>query len=311
MAANKPLLVGGFVLGGLALGVVSILIFAGAGLFVTKIHLLAVFQGSVSGLTVGSPATFRGVKVGQVKIMKVDVSAPDHKPVIQVYVDIDPDSIRNTRRTKQVDSSDIRNSIDRGLRAQLTSLSFVTGQLSVDFDYHPDTPVVLVGGGEDGVVEIPTIPSDFEQLKDQFLAMNLPDLTTKAREALASIQRAADQLSGQIQPLSESALQTLGDARTTLRTVTGAVDKLQVNAARTLGNIDQLAIETRKQVGTDGNDADKLLISLNDMTGPYSPVRQDLEASLRDLAASASSLRTFMRDFERNPSGTIMGKEPK
>jgi paraquat-inducible protein B len=89
------------------------------------------------------------------------------------------------------------------------------------------------------------------------------------------------------------------------------VDKLQVNAARTLGNIDQLAIETRKQVKTDGGDADKLVTSLNDMTGPRSPIRRDLESTLRDLSASAGSLRTFTRDLERNPLGTIMTKGSK
>jgi paraquat-inducible protein B len=227
-------------------------------------------------------------------------------------VSIPADLAAGTARLSQrADSFDIQNAVDHGLRAQLTSLSFVTGQLSVDFDYHPGAPAVLAGGGEDGVLEVPTIPSDFEQLKDQFLAMNLPDLSNKARQALTSIQRVVDQLGSQIDPLSTSAQQTLGDARTTLRTITGAVDKLQVNAARTLGNIDELAIEARKQVRTEGNDADKLVVSLNDMTGPASPIRRDLEGSLRDLSASASSLRTFMRDFERNPSGTIMAKGPK
>ena len=141
--------------------------------------------------------------------------------------------------------------------------------------------------------------------------MNLPDLSAKARQALVSIQRVADQVNSQVQPLSDSARQTLGDARTTLRTITGAVDKLQVNAARTLGNIDQLAIETGKQVKTDGGDADTLVTSLNDMTGPRSPIRRDLESTLRDLSASAGSLRTFTRDLERNPLGTIMTKGSK
>jgi paraquat-inducible protein B len=306
MAAVKPALVGGFVFGGLALGVISILIFAGAGLFSRNIHLLAVFPGSVSGLAVGSPATYRGVVVGEVKSMKVDIASVDRKPVIEVYVDIQPDKISGSRRTNEFDIAGIQAAIKSGLRAQLTSLSFVTGQLSVDFDYHPDTPTVLSGLAEDGVLEVPTIPSDFQQLKDQFLAMNLPDLSNKAREALVSIRRVAEQVSGEIKPLSESAQQTLGDARTTLRTITGAVDKLQVNAARTLGNIDQLAIETRKQVSTDGADADTLVTSLNDMTGPRSPIRRDLESTLRDLSASANSLRIFTRDFERNPLGAIM-----
>jgi paraquat-inducible protein B len=305
------MLVGGFVLGGLALGVISILIFAGSGLFSRNIHLLAVFPGSVAGLSIGSPATYRGVKVGEVKSMKVGVGGADRKPVVKVDIDIQPETVSGSGRTNELVVSDIETAIKSGLRAQLTSLSFVTGQLSVDFDYHPDTPVVLSGLAEEGVLEVPTVPSDFQQLKDQFIAMNLPDLSSKAREALVSIRRVVDQVGGQIIPLSDGAQQTLGDARTTLRTITVAVDKLQVNAARTLGNIDQLAIETRKQVRTDGGDADRLVTSLNDMTGPHSPIRRDLEATLRDLSASASSLRTFMRDFERNPSGTILAKGSK
>jgi paraquat-inducible protein B len=141
--------------------------------------------------------------------------------------------------------------------------------------------------------------------------MNLPELSSKAREALVSIQRVVDQVGDQIVPLSDGAQQTFGDARTTLRTITGAVDKIQVNTQRTLGNIDQLAMEAHKQVGTIGPDADQLVTSLNDMVGPRSPIREDLEATLRDLAASASSLRVFMHDFQRNPSGTILSKESK
>jgi paraquat-inducible protein B len=311
MAVVKPALVGGFVLGGLALGVIAILIFAGAGLFSRSIHLLAVFPGSVAGLAVGSPATYRGVKVGEVKSLKVSVSAVDHKPVVEVHVDIQPDTVSGTGITHELVVSDIQTAIESGLRAQLTSLSFVTGQLAIDFDYHPDTPIVLSGLGENGVLELPTIPSDLQQLKDQFVAMNLPDLSNKAREALASIQRVVDRVGDQVTPLSDGAQQTMGDARTTLRTVTGAVDNLQVNAARTLANIDELAIEARKQVKVDGGDADKLVTSLSDMTGPRSPIRRDLESTLRDLSASAGSLRTFMRDFERNPSGTIMAKGSK
>jgi paraquat-inducible protein B len=184
----------------------------------------------------------------------------------------------------------------------------VTGQLSVDFDYYPDTPIVVSGRAEDGVLEVPTIPSDFQQLKDQFKAMNLPDLSDKARQALTSIQRAADHFDDQIKPLSERAQETLGDADTGLKKMNGLLGKLQVNAARTLDDIDQLAIETRKQVSTNGGDADKLVNSLNEMTGSRSPIRQDLEATLRDLAASAASLRRFTHDFERNPTSTIMPK---
>jgi paraquat-inducible protein B len=44
------------------------------------------------------------------------------------------------------------------------------------------------------------------------------------------------------------------------------------------------------------------------MVEPRSEMRGDLEASLRDLAASASSLRTFSRELERSPVSALKGR---
>jgi paraquat-inducible protein B len=97
---------------------------------------------------------------------------------------------------------------------------------------------------------------------------------------------------------------------------------VQADAARTLDSIDKLADETRHQVTAKGRaldpvvasaaqataNANKLLTSLNGMVGPEAPMRGDLEAAMRDLAASASSLRELTRNLQRNPAGTLFGK---
>jgi paraquat-inducible protein B len=97
---------------------------------------------------------------------------------------------------------------------------------------------------------------------------------------------------------------------------------VQGNSARTLDNIDKLAVESRGQIATNGRDldqvlqtaqataaqAEKLVATLNDMTAPRSPIRDDLQASVRDLAASADSLRTFTRELERAPAATLFKK---
>jgi paraquat-inducible protein B len=47
------------------------------------------------------------------------------------------------------------------------------------------------------------------------------------------------------------------------------------------------------------------------MTAPNSRMRDDLQSTMRDLAASASSLRSFTHEIERNPSNLIKrGKAP-
>ena len=54
--------------------------------------------------------------------------------------------------------------------------------------------------------------------------------------------------------------------------------------------------------------AESVVASLNTMAAPRSQIRGDLEASMRDLAASASSLRTFTRNLERSPISALQGR---
>ena len=53
--------------------------------------------------------------------------------------------------------------IEKGLRAQLAMQSFVTGQLMITLDFHPEKPAVLVGA-EKKYPEIPTIPTPLQEL---------------------------------------------------------------------------------------------------------------------------------------------------
>jgi len=122
----------------------------------------------------------------------------------------------------------------------------------------PGTTALLVGA-PDGILEIPTIPSDLQQLKDQFAAMNLPDPADKTRAALMSMQHVLAELGDRIGPLADSLDQTAGSARTTLEATTAAVHEIQADATTTLKNIDRLAIASRQQMATNGKDLDALL----------------------------------------------------
>jgi paraquat-inducible protein B len=314
MTANKPLLVGVFVLGGLALGVVAILLFGGSQLFSQTERIVSVFTGSVAGLTVGSPVTFRGVAVGKVDNIKVQVDEANHTGVIPVYMIIEPSKIEWTNGSYRSDAPSMTAAINAGLRAQLRSESLVTGQLTVDLDFYPGTPVVLahVAGK---TLEVPTMPSSMQNLKDEISDLNLRDLADKTRLTMASMQHLLDEAGSRIGPLADSLQSTLETTRTTLVAMQG-------NSARTLDNIDKLAVEGRGQIATNGRDldqplrtaqataaqAEKLVATLNDMTAPRSPMRDNLQSSVRDLAASAGSLRAFTHDLERDPAGTLLRK---
>jgi len=322
--AVRPVAVGSFVLGGLALAVVAVLVFGGIRLFTHTVPVIVVFQGSVAGLAVGSPVTFRGVQIGSVAQISVHVQAGNAPPVIPVVLDLEPSRIVWPSGRTMTEYYGLKHAIDLGLRAQLSSVSLVTGQLDVDLDFLPGTQAVFSDPSA-GMPEIPTVPSDMQHLKDQLLKMNLPELANNARSALVSAQLVLNRIDGKIDPLVASIQRVAASAQITLDTATGVLRSVQADAARTLASIDQLAEETRHQVSAKGRaldpvvasvgqataNANRLLISLNGMVGPDTPMRGDLEATLRDLAASASSLRDLTRNLQRNPSGTLFGKSQR
>jgi paraquat-inducible protein B len=312
MAPAKPLVVGSFVLGALTLGVIGILLFGGRSLFTRVTPVVVIFTGSVAGLDVGSPVTFRGVHIGKVKSIRVKIDVKSHQDSIPVYLDLEPARVTWTGGPPPNDVTDLEMSVRSGLRAQLISQSYVTGQLTVNLDLHPELPVIQPVT-IDGLPEIPSIPSDLQDLKDQFRRLDLPGLGQKTREALVSMQRTLDTLNGVIGPVAQS-------LQVTLATTTQAVSRVQADATRTLATIDQLAADGRGQLKNNGDDldrllhtaqrtateADTLLASLNDMTDAHSEMRGDLQASLRDLAASSSSLRSLTEDLQKNPVGTLL-----
>jgi paraquat-inducible protein B len=315
MAANKPLWVGGFALGGLALAALAIVLFSGRRLFTPKVDAVVVFNGSVTGLTVGSIVTFRGVPVGTVKGMRIEVDTRTNTGVIPVELEMDTDRISWAKgESAPHDSSGLSGAVAAGLRAQLVSRSLVTGQLEIDLDLRPDVPPAPPRK-LDGLLEIPTIPSDLQDLKDEFRNLDLPGIAKDTRQTLAELQKVLADVDARVGPVADS-------LTTTLDTSTAAVKAVQAELVRTLAQVTELAAEGQTQLAANGKDldeliqatgrtaaqAEKLVATLSDMTAPRSPLRGNLEASLRDLAASADSLRTLTRELERNPAGTLFGK---
>jgi paraquat-inducible protein B len=313
MRRAKPVVVGSFVLGALALGVMVILVLGGMHLFTKTVRVVVFFKNSITGLEAGAPVTFRGVRIGEVEGMRLHIDVIHQTNWIPVYLNLDVGRISWADRSAGGNRTDLRQAVDSGLRAQLVSQSLVSGELSVNLDFHPGTEALLAGHADDAV-EIPTIPSDMENLKDEFRNLNLHEIGLKTQQVLVSMQRVLDDLDGKIGPLADG-------LQTTLGTTTAAVRSFQTDAERTLADIDRLANESHDQITTNGKDLDQLLltaertadhadalfVSLNDVTSP----RGDLQASMRDLSASASSLRSLTHDLDRNPLGTLLRRDKK
>jgi paraquat-inducible protein B len=313
MTPVKPALVGGFVLGGLILAVIAVLLVAGTHLFSRQMHAVTYFGGSVAGLTVGAPVTFRGVRVGSVTRIGVNIDMKSLTARIPVYLDLDTSDIAVGGRDNGAPWSVFRSLRKAGLQAQLSMQSLVTGQLGVDLDFRPGVRGTYLGGDVGGN-EIPSSASKMQTLEAEIAELPLKEIAEDARQTLVSMKRVADELGPRVGPMVDSLKRTSESAHVTMDAAHVAVD-----------HIDGLAVEGKRQLTVDGpqlatvltssdrtvRDADALVTSLNKVTGPDSRIRDDLQAATRDLAASASSLRTFSHEIERNPSDLIRRGKPQ
>ncbi len=127
-----------------------------------KEQLVMYFDETIKGLNVGSPVVFQGVEIG--KVSKIDLIANPQSLdfSIPVFVRMNRQSMHSIEEYHG--KEDLLNAlIKKGLRARLTTQSYVTGQLMIEFEMLPDTPIVLKNK-KPGIMEIPTTLSPMGEL---------------------------------------------------------------------------------------------------------------------------------------------------
>ena len=314
MKKANPALIGGFVVGALLLAAVAVIAVGGNALFVQQRHAVIYFSGSVTGLAVGAPVNFRGVRVGHVVDIKLQFDAKSLAARIPVYITLDPRKVRMLGGQKlSVSDVPFEKFIEKGLRAQLAIQSLVTGQLDVELDFQPDTPAVFVSEDPDAN-EIPAMRSDFDTFRDQLSQLPLRQLTDELRETMQAVKQLALTANSELTATASSARQTT-DA------LTKAVTQLQGDTERTLASVQKLSAHVDAAVTTLSpqlsdtlqtaqkalKDADTTLAHTSELTAPGAPLRADLEQALRNLAVASEALRSFSETIDRNPQALVTG----
>jgi len=321
VATDRAAVVGTFVLGGLALAVAAILFFGKARLFEPSVRAVVFFQGSVAGLDVGSPVTFRGVRVGAVQHIALRIST-EGRARIPVYLELLPDRVILERDPPSARNPTIEDLVTAGLRAQLGMQSFVTGQLRVDLDFRPGTSAQLTSIDTRGVPQIPSLPSDLERLRSSFVDLPLQDLAQATLRTLAAVEKLASHFDSRLDPLLDSAGHGFDGAARAFDTADKAIGQIRADASRSLEALEKLLEHAQGQLDARGvelatvlrdidraaRQAELVLSSFDSLVAPQSRTRADLEAAMRDLAATAASLRGFAREIERNPGLLLRGR---
>ena len=300
--ANKTL-IGAFVVGAVVLVVAGVAIF-GSGKFFTKTReYVMYFDGSLRGLSIGSPVAFKGVKIGSVTHIKIRIEGKEVTNIrTPVFIEIESDRIAKTSADPELQEFIEKDRtykvmdilVKRGLRAQLVSQSLVTGQLIVAFDFRPDTPINLVGG-DPKYKEIPTIPSTMEELTETIKELPLKELVDQLLKVVKDIDTVVNspELKGSISSLHE----TLKSASELVQNVDRQVDPMLSTIKETF--------ETATAALTQ---AKNTLVSLEERTAEDSTLRYEFDNTLQELSGAARSIRVLADYLQRHPESLLRGK---
>jgi paraquat-inducible protein B len=315
----NPTVIGAFVVGAVILAVTAILLLGSGDLFVQKPRFVLYFKGSVKGLNVGSPVNFRGVNIGTVTNIQLVMGETGSDIRIPVTIEINPvNFIRSDQMIGQMTESrkkKLAGLIDAGMRAQLQLQSLLTGQLFIQLDFYPGTPVDLVG--DDRYPEIPTIPTpiekitrkleDFpvEQVMNNIIStseglnklVNSPELhhsIQSLNETLENINRLVK--SPELQKSIASLHSALDDLGSLARTVDSRVEPLSSELHATLN-------ETRLAMSQARDTLESAQYLVSDQKLLFA-----LDNALAEITSAARSVRDLTDFLERQPQSILRGK---
>jgi paraquat-inducible protein B len=246
---------------------------------------------------------------------------------IPVVMELDPSQIQMTAPDPDAsDRHDTERLIKAGLRAQLQSQSLLTGLLFVNLDFRKDAPGRLVGGPQP-YPEIPTVPSELEQLQETAgdVVAQLPSVISRLNDILGSIDKELQASSGNVQKIVAS----VADIASRVQERGPVFDKILDNADSATGEVRQAAA-TLEQILQTNQDAIGSLIdewivtagSVRRMADQVNVTIAENREGLRDFTENglyeytglAQDAQRMVDQFtrvgeqiERNPAGFLFG----
>jgi paraquat-inducible protein B len=235
---------------------------ADAAGYQTNVKIVAYFETSVAGLARGAPVDILGIQIGQVTSVKLLVDPYTGAAKVRVAMDLQPERVvsKGAMSTADVDPATVmRNLVNTGVRVELGTGSFLTGQKIITLAKVPGAGRAAVtkegdalvlpstnGGLDDAIANISDISDKLDKIPFQQIGNNLNQLlvttnhtvaSTNVQETLktldATLQAATATLSGVNQDYGNDSdfqrnlAQLLDEANDTLRSVKQLTDYLE------------------------------------------------------------------------------------
>lgn len=267
---SNPTLIGAFVLGAVALLIAALVALGGGRFFEDTFSAVLYFDESISGLDVGAPVEFKGVRIGTVTDVRLVFYELDEGTVLRpVRIKIERKRVALARADEP--KKEMRDMLEmfvthKGLRARLASQSLLTGKLKIELAMYPDSPLNRKNvGGPDW--EMPTIVSPLQHVTEEIAQLPFSEIVADSHRI---VSRLADLLE------SEEIGQSFVHLNQTLAALESVVERLD------------------QKMGPLSEQGDEFM--------------QLMRSTLEDLRATSRSVRTLADTLEQNPESILRGK---
>jgi paraquat-inducible protein B len=314
--------IGLFIVVGVVLGVIGLLLFTSSKLFSRTKEVIAYFDNSLNGLNEGAPVKFRGVTIGSVKRVMIRFNQDPKDYALPVILEVEEKLLRQRlggESTQLFTREGIQRDLRNGLRATLQAQSFVTGVLYVGLDFHRDAPPPVFHQLQKIYVEVPSEPTDVQQLMNNLASLdlkgvekNLNALLTKINTSVSSLQLA--QIQDDITKVLRSVdrLVSSPDLKNDMVALQTTLDQYRLLGEKLTNRVDPLADDVTKTLA----EAERALVQVRGaaqnvriLLAPDAPLPNDLGQTLRQLSDAVQSLSSLLDFLKQHPNALIIGRE--
>jgi paraquat-inducible protein B len=332
----NPGLIGAFVLGAVALGVLLVAFLGSWSFFAQTRHFVVVFESSLHGLSVGAPVALRGVTIGQVTSISPLVVVKEGQPIgvdILVTIAINRGHFRASKGSlaafEDMSDEELAKTFEKeGVRAQLAMQSFVTGQLYVNLDFYPGspnnvadihTPYPQIGTIQTGLEKlgktIETLPLDqlvakavsvLDGLAKTINSPSIPKILRSMERTAANAQEITNDVAGSVDPLvkqlreaAQAATEAMNQAKATLALDSGVPGEVASSLISTLD-------EARQTIALRKGPAAQLVARLNRAADTADKTLAEAEVAMReaknmlnDRSSTRQNLEQLLNEFAR------------
>ncbi len=269
-----------------------------------RIKLLTRFDGSVRGLAVGAPVELYGIQIGTVTDVQLDFDTTGASSGVTVRFEVQPERMAPMGAGKSLDTAPLevaRRLVARGLRMELTTANYLTGQQVLTMGFVPHAPpftvvsdgdTIVLPGRSGGIDAIVTAAGSFVA---KLNALPLEAIGSRLAETLKGTSGLAN--GGALQ----NALKTLNEALAATRDMARS---LQAGVGPAAKKLPQLA----QGLQTALDRVNGLVASVDSGYGANSAFERDVTRLLGQIGDAARSMRLLADYLDAHPDALLRGR---